>query len=60
VIDIPDADVEPPPQFGASIRKEFIRGMGKVGAEFVVILESEKALSIEDMAILAEQSCLKR
>jgi purine-binding chemotaxis protein CheW len=57
VIDIRDADIEPPPQFGASIRKDFIRGMGKVGAEFIVILEPEKALSIEDMAMLAEQWC---
>jgi purine-binding chemotaxis protein CheW len=57
VIDIRDADIEPPPQFGASIRKDFIRGMGKVGAEFIVILEPEKALSIEDMAMLAEQRC---
>jgi hypothetical protein len=31
--------------------------MGKVGAEFIVILEPEKALSIEDMAMLAEQRC---
>jgi purine-binding chemotaxis protein CheW len=56
VIEILDTDIEPPPQFGASIRKDYIRGMGKVGAEFIVILEPEKALSIEDMAMLAEQS----
>jgi purine-binding chemotaxis protein CheW len=54
VIEILDTDIEPPPQFGASIRKDYIRGMGKVGAEFIVILEPEKALSIEDMAMLAE------
>jgi purine-binding chemotaxis protein CheW len=56
VIEILDTDIEPPPQFGASIRKDYIRGMGKVGAGFIVILEPEKALSIEDMAMLAEQS----
>ena len=55
VIDILDADIELPPQFGTSIRKDFIRGIGKVGAQFIVILEPEKALSIEDMAMLAEQ-----
>lgn len=56
VIDILDSDIEPPPQFGASIRRDFIRGMGKVGTSFIVILEPEKALSIEDMALLAEQA----
>ena len=56
VIEIPDAHIEPAPQFGASIRRDFIRGMGKVGGEFIVILEPERALDVEDMAMLAEQA----
>jgi purine-binding chemotaxis protein CheW len=56
VIDILDSDIEPPPQFGASIRRDFIRGMGKVDNSFIVILEPERALSIEDMALLTEQT----
>lgn len=56
VIEIPDAHIEPAPQFGASIRRDFIRGMGKVGGEFIVILEPERALDIDDMAMLAEQA----
>jgi purine-binding chemotaxis protein CheW len=56
VVEIPDADIEPPPQFGTSIRRDFIRGMGKLGGAFIVILEPERALDIEDMAQLAEQA----
>jgi purine-binding chemotaxis protein CheW len=56
VIDIRDVDIEPPPQFGASIRRDFIRGMGKVDDSFIVILEPERALNIEDMALLAGQA----
>lgn len=56
VIDIADAHIEAPPQFGASIRRDFIKGMGKVAGEFIVILEPERALDIEDMAMLTEQS----
>jgi purine-binding chemotaxis protein CheW len=56
VIEIADAHIEPAPQFGASIRRDFIRGMGKVDGEFIVILEPERALDIEDMALLAEQA----
>lgn len=56
VVEIPDAHIEPAPQFGASIRRDFIRGMGKVDGEFIVILEPERALDIEDMAALAEQN----
>lgn len=55
VIDIAAAQIEPPPQFGTSIAREFIRGLGKVGSEFIVILEPERALNIDDMVALAEQ-----
>jgi purine-binding chemotaxis protein CheW len=53
VIEIPDSQIEPAPHFGASIRRDFIRGMGKVGGAFIVILEPERALNIEEMAALA-------
>jgi len=56
VIEIADSNIEPPPQFGASIRRDFIHGMGRVGGEFIVILAPERALDIEDMALLVEQA----
>jgi purine-binding chemotaxis protein CheW len=55
VIDIASSQIEPPPPFGTSIQREFIHGLGKVGSEFIVILEPERALNIDDMAALAEQ-----
>jgi purine-binding chemotaxis protein CheW len=56
VIEIEPSQIEPPPQFGTSIQREFIRGMGKVDGEFIVILEPERALNVDDMALLAEKS----
>lgn len=55
VVDISPADIEAPPQFGASIQREFIKGMGKVDGDFIVILESERALDIEAMALMADR-----
>jgi purine-binding chemotaxis protein CheW len=55
VIDIAQASIEVPPQFGTSIQRDFIRGMGKVDGAFVVIVEPNKALSIEEMALLIER-----
>ena len=55
VIDITLSHIEPPPQFGTTIAREFIHGLGKVGSEFIVILEPERALNIDDMAALAKQ-----
>jgi purine-binding chemotaxis protein CheW len=54
VIDISASQIEPPPQFGSTIAREFIHGLGKVGTEFIVILEPERALNIDDMVALAE------
>jgi purine-binding chemotaxis protein CheW len=54
VIEIAPADIQEPPQFGATIQRDFIRGMGKVNGEYIVILEPERALSIDDMAELAD------
>ncbi len=51
VIDIAESDIEAPPHFGGSIQREYIRGMGKVKGEFVVILEPNRALNIDDMVL---------
>jgi purine-binding chemotaxis protein CheW len=56
VIDIAQSQIEPSPQFGTTIAREFIHGLGKVGGEFVVLLAPERALDIDQMAQLVEQA----
>jgi len=53
---IPQSQIEPPPQFGTIIHRDFIRGLGKIDGKFVVILEPDRALDIEDMAQLIERA----
>ena len=53
VLEIAAADIEPPPTFGARIRVDFISGMGKVNGRFVVILDVDKILSLDEVAVLA-------
>lgn len=60
VIDVPRDQIEPPPQFGCTIQRDYIHGMVKVDGEFVVIIEPDRALSVEEMARLAEQEQLAR
>lgn len=55
VIDIPAADIEPPPSFGARLRTDFIHGMGKVDGSFVVILDAGQVLSVEEIAQLSAE-----
>ena len=52
VLDIPDSEIEPPPSFGAKIRADFVFGMGKVLGKFVIILNIDKVLSVEEIAQL--------
>ncbi len=54
VLDIPAAEIEPPPAFGARIRADFIRGMGKVNGKFVIILDVNHVLAVEQIAALAD------
>ena len=56
VIDIAKTDIEPAPQFGTSIQRDFIQGLGKVDGKFVVILDTARALNVDDMALIAEQA----
>lgn len=52
VLDIPGSEIEPPPSFGAKIRADFIFGMGKVDGKFVIILNIDKVLSVDEIALL--------
>jgi purine-binding chemotaxis protein CheW len=54
VLDIPARDIEPPPTFGTKIRSHFIQGMGKVDGKFIVLLDAERVLSIEQVSALAD------
>ena len=54
VLDISAADIEPPPAFGARVRSDFIHGVGKVRGKFVLLLDVDRALSIDEIASLAQ------
>ena len=56
VIEIAPALIEQAPQFGTSIQRDFIRGLGKINSAFIVILDPERALNVDDMAALAEKA----
>ncbi len=56
VLEIARSDIEPPPAFGARIRADFIDGMGKVSGRFVIILNIQRVLSVDEMATLASVS----
>lgn len=56
VIDIPASDIEPPPAFGAKIRPDFISGMAKKDGRFVIVLNLNQVLSIDEMLALGQST----
>ena len=54
VLEIPASEVEPPPEFGARIRNDFIKGMGKIDGKFVIVLDLNRVMSIDEVAVVAK------
>ncbi|MEC5385924.1 chemotaxis protein CheW [Uliginosibacterium sp. H3] len=48
VLDIAASEIEPAPAFGAKIRTDFIQGMGKVNGKFVILLDVDHVLSLDE------------
>ena len=54
VLEIPASEIEPPPNFGARIRSDFIEGIGKVNGKFVIVLNVAQAMSITEISTLGK------
>ena len=54
VVDINRQDIVPPPSFGVGIRPEFISGMAKQNDRFIIVLDVNRVLSIDEMASLSQ------
>jgi len=54
VMDIDPKAIEPPPRLGTRLRTEFIRGMGKRDDRFLIILDIDRVLADDELALAAE------
>lgn len=54
VIEIDDANIQPPPSIGTRYRSEFIEGIAKVDEEFIMILNMDLIFSTDELSILKE------
>lgn len=50
VTEIASADIEATPAFGSKIRTDFIAGMGMIDQNFVIILNANKVLSLDELS----------
>ena len=51
VLEIPGGSIEDPPSFGASIETDFILGMGKIGESVKILLDIDKVLAGDNLAL---------
>jgi purine-binding chemotaxis protein CheW len=50
VVEIATGDIEPAPAFGSGLRPDFISGMGRLNDRFIVILDLDSLLCVEELA----------
>jgi purine-binding chemotaxis protein CheW len=53
VLDICPSEIEPAPAFGKNVRTDFIQGMGKVQGKFVILLNVDHVLSMDELDALS-------
>lgn len=52
VISLEPEQIDPPPRIGTRLKTEFIKGMGKKDKDFIIILETTKVFSAQELAIV--------
>jgi len=50
VLELGPEEIEPAPPFGTRVRLEFLKGMGKVGKGFALMIDLDRVLSAEELA----------
>ncbi len=55
MVEIPHSQIEPAPSFGTGLRSDFIKGITTVDSRFVVMLDVQQALSIDELTQLADE-----
>jgi len=54
VLEIPVSEIEPAPSFGAKIRPDFIEGIAKVNGKFVILLNVNRVLSMQEISQMGQ------
>ena len=56
VVDLDPGQIEPPPRLGTKLNTEFIQGMGKRDNKFLIILNIDKVLAGDELALIQDKS----
>lgn len=56
VVDVGERDIEEVPSFGTSVRRDYVRSLGRIHDKFIPILDCDRALNMDNMAELVGKS----
>jgi len=58
VLDITASEIQPAPAFGTRVRVDYLKGMGRSGTKFVLMLDVDRVLSADELiaAIAVEEA----
>lgn len=56
VLDIEEEKMEPPPRIGMGFNTDFIRAMGRRDSGFVIILDTDRIFSADELAVVTASS----
>lgn len=51
IVEIGEDHLQPAPEFGAGLRRDFIHSMARVGEQFIVLLDLNQVLSIAELSV---------
>ncbi|MBF0164303.1 MAG: purine-binding chemotaxis protein CheW [Magnetococcales bacterium] len=54
VMELDPNQIEPAPRIGTGLRSDFVRGMGKQGQQFVILLDTDRLFSHEELSMLQD------
>ena len=54
VIELDQNSIEPPPRMGSRLKVEFLKGMGKIGDNFLMLLDIDKVFSTDELTMFKE------
>ena len=54
VVELEEAQIEPPPKIGTRLKVEFLKGMGKIGEGFIMLLDIDKVFSEQELLMVKD------
>jgi purine-binding chemotaxis protein CheW len=54
VLELEPGQIEPPPRIGTRLRSDFIKGMGRVNDQFIIVLDTDRIFTVDEVMDIVE------